>query len=131
MHGEAPNYRAFPFADDRIWQWAELFLTDPNWLCILAVDEDCGPIGMFAVAAAPMIFSHELTVDDLVFYVHPQWRGTTAAVRMLRYLEAWVAGKGARQIRVGVTTGINLDQTKRFLQRFGFVETGVLLTRSC
>lgn len=131
MHDEAPHYRDFPFVDERFHQWAELFLSNPDWLCVLAIDENTGPVGMFALGAVPMIFGNEISVDDLVFYVHPAWRGTTAAIRMMRYLEAWAAGKGARQIRIGITTGINLEQTKRFLERFGFVQTGVLMTRSC
>jgi GNAT superfamily N-acetyltransferase len=129
MHGEAPNYRDFPFDELRLQDWFGLFLKEKNWLCILAVDEQHGPIGMLAVAMLPMIFCYEQQIDDVAFFVHPDWRGTTAAIRMIRYLETWAKANGAAQIRIGLTTGTNEAQSIRFLERFGFHRTGSLMSR--
>ena len=129
MHAEAPNYARFPFEEKRLDEWISLFLQNPDWLCILAVDEDHGPIGMLAVASLPLIFSYERSVDDVAFFVHPSWRGTSAAIRMLRYLDAWVKSQGAALVRIGLTTGTNEGQARRFLERFGYQQTGLLMTR--
>lgn len=129
MHAEAPHYRDYPFEPDRLNDWFNLFLGNPDWLLILAVDEDHGPVGMLAVAALPMIFCYERTVDDVAFFVHPDWRGSSAAVRMIRYLDAWAKGQGAKAIRIGITTGTNNEAGARFLERFGFARTGLLMTR--
>lgn len=131
MQQEAPQYRNYPFEVERFDEWASLFLTNDDWLCVLAVDEEAGPIGMLAVGCVPMIFCSERTVDDVVFFVHPDWRGTTAALRMLRHMEPWAKARGATAIRMGVTTGTNPAQTIRFLDRFGYKLTGWLLTKPC
>lgn len=131
MWNEAPRYRDYPFLPSKIAQWGQLFLTDENWLCVLAWQEVDGarkPIGFLAVGAVEMLFCHLKTVDDLGLFVLPEWRGTTAAVRLVRYLDAWAKAKGV-EIRMGVTTGTNPSQVGKFLTRFGYERTGELYTK--
>lgn len=128
MHAESPVYSPYPFDDDRLLEWINLCLTHEDWLCLVAWDEGLEPIGFIAVGSGPMLFSKTRNVDDLGLYVRPEWRGTTAAVRLVRQMEGWAKSKGA-VIRLGVTTGTNSAQAVKFLERFGYRQTGVLLTK--
>lgn len=127
MHGESPHYSIYPFDGDVLASWARLCRENDDWLCLVAW-EDGRAIGFVAVGAVPMLFSREKTVDDLALFVLPERRGTTAALRLLRSMEPWAKSR-AREIRMGVTTGTNHDQAVRFFQRFGYKQTGVLLTK--
>lgn len=129
MHAESPVYSPYPFDDDRLLEWINLCLTHEDWLCLVAWDEGLEPIGFIAVGSGPMLFSKTRNVDDLGLYVRPEWRGTTAAVRLVRQMEGWAKSKGA-VIRLGVTTGTNSAQAVKFLERFGYRQTGVLLTKA-
>lgn len=132
MWHEAPRYRDHPFRPSKIGQWGQLFLTNEDWLCVIARKEVEGklvPVGFVAAGAVEMLFCELKTVDDLGFFVLPEWRGTTAAVRLLRYLEAWGKAKGV-EIRMGVTTGTNQAQVGKFLARFGYEATGELYTKA-
>lgn len=128
MRTESPVYQPYPFDADRLMAWVNLCLTDPDWLCLIAWNEHGQAIGFIAVGSVPMIFSNARSVDDLGLYVIPSWRGTTTALRLVRQMEGWASGKG-QVIRLGVTTGTNKDQTVKFLQRLGYVPTGILLTK--
>jgi len=128
MQDESPVYRPYPFNRDRLMAWVNLCLTDANWLCLVAWNEDGKAIGFIAVGCVPMIFSNARSVDDLGLYVTPAWRGTTAALRLVRQMEGWANAK-AEVIRLGVTTGTNKDQTVKFLERLGYKQTGILLTK--
>ncbi|MCE2841210.1 MAG: GNAT family N-acetyltransferase [Novosphingobium sp.] len=129
MQAEAPAYQEYPFEDERFEAWFTLCLDNPDWLGLVAVDDVAGIIGFLAMGSAPMIFCSARTADDLAFFVHPQWRGTTAAVRLIRYMEAWAEAKGTVQIRMGLTTGTNTDPARRFLERFGYQLEGLVLVK--
>jgi GNAT superfamily N-acetyltransferase len=128
MQEESPVYRPYPFSADRLMTWVNLCLTDADWLCLMAWNEDGQAIGFIAVGSIPMMFSTARTVDDLGIYVIPAWRGTTTALRLVRQMEGWASNKG-QVIRLGVTTGTNKDQTVKFLERLGYMPTGILLTK--
>lgn len=128
MREESPVYRPYPFNAERLMTWIDLCISDPDWLCLMAWDETGEAIGFIAVGSVPMMFSSERSVDDLGLYVVPKWRGTTAALRLVRQMEGWASGK-CKVIRMGVTTGTNKDQTVKFLERLGYQQTGILLTK--
>ena len=128
MQAESPVYQPYPFDADRLMTWVNLCLSDPDWLCLMAWDEEGNAIGFIAVGSVPMMFSSARSVDDLGLYVIPSWRGTTTALRLVRQMEGWASSK-AEVIRLGVTTGTNEDQTVKFLERLGYKQTGILLTK--
>lgn len=129
MQAEAPAYRDYPFEDERFAAWFELCLTNPDWLGLVALDDVAGVVGFLAMGCAPMIFCSARTADDLAFFVHPAWRGSLAAVKLLRHMEAWALAKGAVQIRMGLTTGTNTASAKRFLERFGYAHEGLVMVK--
>lgn len=132
MWHEAPRYRDYPFRPSKIAQWGQLFLTSDEWLCVIARKEVEGkqvPIGFLACGAVEMLFCEVKTIDDLGLFVLPEWRGTTAAVRLLRYLDAWGKPRGVA-VNMGVTTGTNPSQVGKLLTRFGYERTGELYTKA-
>jgi GNAT superfamily N-acetyltransferase len=129
MHAEAPTYRDLAFDPAKVEALCRLCLDSDDWICVVAVNDDQEVIGFTAAGVVPTLFGPDALVEDLAFYVDPAWRGTTAAVRMLRMLETWASVVGAKAVRMGITTGTNPVQTARFLSRFGYAETGWLYTK--
>jgi GNAT superfamily N-acetyltransferase len=127
MHAESPVYSQWPFDKDALMGWIDLCRDNDDWLCLIAWDNGV-PIGFLAVGATPMLFNEARTVDDLALYVAPERRGSTAALRMLRVMEPWAQQRSVA-IRMGVTTGTNERQAVKFLERLGYRQTGVLLTK--
>lgn len=130
MHAESPVYCQMTFDAAKVEALCNLCLNNEDWICIVAVTDDGTIIGFTAACVVPTLFGGDTIVEDLGFYVHAPWRGTTAAVRMLRMLETWAKSVGAVMIRMGITTGTNPVQTARFLGRFGYAETGWLYSKS-
>jgi GNAT superfamily N-acetyltransferase len=127
MHSESPIYSQWAFEREVLMDWIKLCRDNEDWLCLIAWDNGV-PIGFLAVGAVPMLFNRARTVDDLALFVVPERRGSTAALRLLRIMEPW-ARQRAVAIRMGVTTGTNQRQAIKFLERLGYVQTGVLLTK--
>lgn len=131
MHAESPVYRGLAFDEDKVRMLSHACLASPDWLCAVAVTEDEAPqiAGMVVVCVVETFFGPDRMAEDLVFFVAPQHRGTSAAVRLIRMAETWAAAVGARFLRMGITTGTNTDSTARFLTRLGFSDAGMLLAR--
>lgn len=130
MHAESPLYRDLTFDPQKVESLCRLCLNNEEWVCIVATSDDGTPIGFTAAGLVPTLFGPDTMVEDLGFYVHAPWRGTTAAIRMLRMLETWASVMGATMIRMGITTGTNPQQTAKFLSRFAYQETGWLYTKA-
>ncbi len=130
MHAESPVYSPYSFEPAKLEYWFDLCLRAEDWLGVVAENDAGDLIGFCGACCADMLFSYEKSVEDLCFYVSPDWRGTTAAVRLLRFMESWAQARGARNLRIGITTGTNNEQAARFFARFGFERTGLLVERA-
>ena len=128
MHNESPFYRAYPFSEDKINRLCEVFIKNTDWFCAVAQLEG-KIIGFVAVTIVPTFFGESRFVEDISFYVAPEKRGTSAALRLIRAVELWGVANNVEAIRVGVTTGTNPAQAGQFFLRLGYEETGQLYTK--
>jgi len=71
----------------------------------------------------------DLVAQDLGWYVDPEHRGGTAAVRMVRDFEAWAKSKGARCVLLAQTTAINVDRTRQWCEALGYTVIGYVTRR--
>jgi GNAT superfamily N-acetyltransferase len=56
----------------------------------------------------------------LGFYIRADYRGGSAAVRLLRTVEKWAKDMGAKQFCVGQSLGGKVEQMKSFYVRNGY-----------
>ena len=99
-------------------------LQSPDVVYFLAIDD--GKIaGSIGGVAHKYFFSSRLRVSDLGFYVEPEYRGSRAAIKLVRALESWAKERGIEDIYLGQTTGIEVEKTQQFYERLGYKIVGV------
>lgn len=81
-------------------------------------------IGFIAGMKHEHFFSTNQKVSDLGFYVLPEHRGCSAAVKLIRKLEGWTKDIGINDLCIGQTTSIEIDKTKNFYERLGYQVVG-------
>lgn len=101
----------------------EATLRLPNVFCSLARDDD-GYFGGIIGMVAEEFFGHDLVASDLGLFILPEKRGTSAAPRLVRAFEEWAIARGARQIYLGQTTGVEIDRTRRLYEGLGYKVVG-------
>lgn len=74
-------------------------------------------------------FSGEKIAFDYSFFVHPEFRHGVTAVRLIKAFEMWASSQGAVQMRMGITTSINVEGTSRLYRALGFEDAGVLFNK--
>ena len=79
------------------------------------------PIGMVGAFVYAHPLSGERTVSEMVWWVDPDWRGSSVGTRLLHGLEAWAADQGATRLEMIAPS----DRVGAFYERLGFqrVET--------
>lgn len=126
LHNESPYYGRSEFNESKLYRLAELCINDPNYCCFVAQDNDDNIIGMIAGVIGTHFFSDCKYSTDITFFVRPESRGSTAALRLLTAFCIWSEAMGCDEIRCGVSTGIRIDAADRIYKKFGFKEEGRL-----
>jgi len=122
MHEESV-YHSLPFEPEFVRRFAAHAVVDQTYCPLVAVDGSA-IIGFFCGQISQTFFGPGLIASDHVFYVEPTHRGTSAAPRLLAEFEKWAFGLGAREIFLGITTGVHEDRTSEFYARSGYKLAG-------
>jgi ribosomal protein S18 acetylase RimI-like enzyme len=75
--------------------------------------------GMLAAQAYPHPMTGELTVSEIAWWVDPEKRGSSAGIRLLRELEAYAIGIGAKVLQMIAPEDAFV--VERMYERMGYV----------
>lgn len=125
---ESPVYCRHGVDVDKLRRLSELALRHEDWLVAVAEEGDA-LVGFIMLWVDEHLFSRRKLCGDVALYVDPAWRGSSAAARLLRYGEGWAIARGAPEIRMGITTGINPTMAGRFYAKCGYKAAGMLFSK--
>lgn len=118
MHRESPRFSRLSFNFDKVLAlFVRLIERDD---CLLLVAENDGHIvGALAGFVVPHWFSDDLTANEYGVFVDPMHRGGMVAPRLIKRFVEWSQEKGAKLIQLGISTGIQTEQTVELYKRLG------------
>ena len=123
LHQES-TYRAIPYSREKVVGLMRSLIQGDG---VVFVAEKNGQIvGGIAGGVTAHWFSDELTGFEYSFFVLPEHRHGLVAMKLLLAMKAWCTAKGAKTLRIGITTGINVEGTARFYRHMGFRDAGNL-----
>ena len=116
----------FAFNPKRMASQLQAILLPPRheYCLFVAEKEGAGIVGTFWGQISQYFFSDALVATDYMFYVRPEMRGTPLAVRLVHAFRTWAENRGADEICINMTTGIDIERFDRFLRHMGFTYTG-------
>ena len=125
IHGETRLSR-FAFDATRVAAQFESILSPPRSdYCVLVAEKDAiGIVGGFWGQISQYYFSDARVATNFIFYVRPEFRGTAVAVRLVHGFKQWANNRGADEVCINMTSGIDMQRFDRFLRHMGFAHTG-------
>lgn len=96
---------------------------NPNAVGFVAIEND-KIIGFISGIFSEYFFSNRKQVTDLGFFVLPEFRGSRAALKLVKSLETWAKNIGADDLHLGQTTAVDMDKTRQFYERLGYKTVG-------
>jgi GNAT superfamily N-acetyltransferase len=128
LHAESA-YSFLPYDRRTVRELVLGYVDDHETRCGLVATRGELVVGMIGGYLTTYYFCSERLVSDEVLFVRQDRRGGAAAVRLIRGLERWAAARGARELCLGVSTGIRPDRTGRFYEHLGFARVGGIYKR--
>lgn len=120
--GEANHIECVPHLPcerDAIIKTGLSVINDPDrndmniWLCY----KDGEPVGYCVGVRSPYFFNNDSSTRTELLYVRPEYRGTYAAIKMVKAFEEWSRLLGALQLFVGVAR-LDQDEAKKIRKLF-------------
>ena len=96
---------------------------------VFVAEKDGEVIGAFAGGLTELWYSDTVVAFDYCIFIKPDKRHGRTAIRLLIAFETWAREMGAKEIHMGITTGINVDSTSRLYQSQGFTLVGPLFRK--
>ncbi len=118
MHAESPAYSWLPFDDVLALANGHRWVMSDEHL-VLTADDDGDLFGVLVGHLGRFFFSRRLIASDIVLYVRAERRGGLAASRMVKRFRDWATERGAAEMCIGVSAGIDSERIGRWLEAMG------------
>lgn len=120
---ESDEYKDIQFDYRAIFQMG----AHPDALAIFALDSAGLPAGCFCGTLARLPFApHIVGARDAILYVLPKYRGSTAALKLVKTFETWAKNRGASRIYLSQSTNIEPEKTALLYEKLGYKQVGAL-----
>lgn len=129
-HEESPRYAHMSFDVERAVDFTEHVLENPWTLVLVAENDEHEVVGMLAGVVAPYFFAKALYASDVVFYVHPDYRGKTLGVQLLKEWDRVMSEDGRIvESTLGISSEISSDRTRALYEKLGYRAAGHLMVK--
>lgn len=129
MHRESV-YHTLPFEPLVLRELGGVIIQNPTEIGgFVAVTEDGDLAGQMIVCRQKFFFNSLYHCSDIVLYVAQPYRGTSAAIRLIRRAELWAKMNDCIELRFGESAQINPDAVHRMFKKLGYEPNGTLYTK--
>ena len=128
MWGESEMFKQHPLNTHKLEQLAVQIHTDDNMACYIAYNKS-GYHGIWAGVVHSLWYSDNKIASDIVFYVKKEYRGPSAAIKLLRAAENWAKTKEAKVFNLGLSSGIDTKKTVCFFKKLKYFDQGTLMSK--
>jgi GNAT superfamily N-acetyltransferase len=123
MHEEGA-YAFLPYEAEKVRRLITGLVERPDCSCALVAEHDHGLAGMLGGYLTDYFFCDAKVACDLVLFVERDYRGSSAAARLIQGFREWARARGARELCLGISTNINTEAIGRFYRSLGFTQVG-------
>ncbi len=127
MHAEGA-FRGLDYDVRKVLTIGKQVLNNPDYFGVLCEHDD-EIIGLMVCYVTEFYFGTDVIAQDMILYIDKTRRGGIGGLRMIeRYVE-WAVEKGAKEIQLGQTVGIDAEAVAKLYAHAGFELIGQLYKR--
>lgn len=124
MHAES-RFRAYPMNLEKTRASMEKLISNPLAGCILLAEHPrAGVVGMLAGYVVDYFFSDALVAQDSYFFVHPDHRGSPAALKLLIAFRRWAENRNASELCINMSVDVQQERFNKFMSHMQFKPCG-------
>lgn len=120
MHAES-RFSRYPIDETKIKEQFVVHVEKTAVACLLLAERDDGRlVGMLGGYVTDFFFSAARMAQDRVFFVLPEARGGSAAVRLLAAFRRWAENRGAEELSINMSVAVDMERFNRLMTHLGF-----------
>jgi GNAT superfamily N-acetyltransferase len=124
MHQES-RFKVYPMNEAKTRASMEKLVSNPLAGCILLARNEAGAaVGMLAGYVVDYFFSDALVAQDSYFFVAPEHRGSSAALKLLIAFRRWAENRNASELCINMSVDVDQERFNRFMAHLGFRNCG-------
>jgi GNAT superfamily N-acetyltransferase len=124
MHAES-RFSNLQLNEEKLRKIFEEQLNSPRVsCCLLAENSDGKLIGMLVGFVVELFFTNQLVAQDRVFFVLPEFRGSSAAVRLLTVFRKWAENRSVQELNINMSVAVDMPRFEKFMTHMGFTNCG-------
>jgi GNAT superfamily N-acetyltransferase len=102
-----------------------LFDINPGTHVLLVAETTAGQLaGGLLGCVERYYYSDELQAQLIQWYLRKAFRGTSIAPRLVKAFVTWARTRGASEVFMGVSSGVDIQLTHKMMKRLGFTHLG-------
>lgn len=111
----------FNLNEKKVFAAIESMIRNPGSACILLAERSDGTLaGLLAGYATEYFFCDAVVVQDRWFYVLPEYRGSSAAVKLLMAFRRWAESRNAEEMNINMSVAIDMERFNKLMTHMGF-----------
>lgn len=124
MHAES-RFQVYPMNTAKTRASIDKIIASPLAGCILLAEHpQGGVVGMLAGYVVDYFFSDALVAQDSYFFVHPDFRGSPAALKLLIAFRRWAENRSASELCINMSVDVQQERFNKFMQHMHFKPCG-------
>jgi len=129
MHKEGA-YNFLPYEPQKLIDLHNRFETYKDGNAWVGIEDD-KIVGMYVATISEYYFCYEKIGNDLLLYVHPEYRKKcpSMAIRLIKKAEAWVKDQGAREFCPASSLAIKNEQVAKLYEFMKYRNVGNLFKK--
>ena len=112
------------FDPDRYAELRRIVLANRQNMIVLVAEHEGKLLGFLRGQVGEFLFSRDVCATVITLFMRPEVRGGMTAARLLRSFAAWARNRGAIEVLVSVTSGVDIGRSDAFFQRLGLRQAG-------
>lgn len=124
MHDES-RFRRYPLDEAKVKELFAIHIDRAAVACLLVAERADGQlVGMLGGLIVDFFFSDARVAQDRVFFVVPEARGSSAAVRLLAAFRRWAENRHADELSINMSVAVDMGRFNRLMSHLGFACCG-------
>jgi RimJ/RimL family protein N-acetyltransferase len=123
MHAESA-FASLDYSWDKCRKLGHRYIQNPDVNFGVVAESDGKTVGMLMGYITDYYFGNDRIACDILWYIDPDYRGSRAAIKLLRAFQHWAKEQGASEVCIGVSTAVEFERTGLLLQRLGYTHVG-------
>lgn len=115
------RFRPYGLNRDKSTQVLTSMIGNPQQSSVLLAERGGGEVvGMLAGYVVDFFFCDALISQDRFFFVKPEARGSSAAVKLLFAFRRWAEARQVRELNINMSVAVDMQRFNKMMMKLGF-----------